>query len=213
MLSIIIFTYLPQVLQNWRNSCVFDSKTSNKAPNWVTLVVTKQPIMKNLYLWLVFDNCFRILKCSSNRITSASDPNPSNYKSWSRNPSNLSIWSSQVSLNNPQTSKNIPIRYTHEANTNTNINMMEFRSRTSLVTCTCGMETTTVEKNMILCANFDKKGWQGDASEVSKGLVKLGGVHLWNVGWIFLQTIQEQELTEFVPVYKVFWKTIIKQVN
>lgn len=83
-----------------------DMKTSNKAANWLTVIVTKLAMMKNRYLWLVTMSCFLILTCSSN-ITVESDSHPSKSL-W--NPSKRRIWSSQVNRNRTQTSKNTPVR-------------------------------------------------------------------------------------------------------
>jgi len=82
-----------------------DSKTSKREVNWLTVIVTKQLIIKNLYLWLVIHNCLLILTCSLN-IVFASDSHPSKSL-WS--PSNLRIWSSQVSLKITHANKNKPV--------------------------------------------------------------------------------------------------------
>lgn len=126
-----------------------EAKTSNRAPNWLTVIVTTHQTMKNLYLWLVTHSCLLILTCSLN-ITPASDPHPSKSL-WT--PSNLRIWSWQVSLKNTHTNKNTPVLYTQETNTNTN--RITFRGNTGLVLY--GVEILTAEKNVILCASSTKK--------------------------------------------------------
>lgn len=125
-----------------------EAKTNSKAPNWLTVIVTTHPIMKNLYLWLVSHNCLLILTCSLN-ITPASDPHPSNSLC---TPSNLSFWSSQVSLKSTHTNRNTPVLYSQDSNTNTNT--IEFSGNPGLM---CGAENLTAEKNMILWASSTNK--------------------------------------------------------
>lgn len=125
-----------------------EAKTSNRAPNWLTLIVTTQQIIKNLYLWLITHNCLLILTCSLN-INPASDPHPSKSL-WT--PSNLNICSWQVSLKITQTNKYTPVLYTQETNTNTNT--IEFRGNPALM---CGAEILTAERNMILWPSSTKK--------------------------------------------------------
>lgn len=125
-----------------------EAKTSNRAPNWLTVIVATHPTMKNLYLWLITHNCLLILTCSLN-ITTESDPHTSNSL-WT--PSNLSIWSWQVSLKITHTNRYTPVLYTQETNTNTNT--IEFRGNPGLMR---GAEILTAEKNMILCASSTKK--------------------------------------------------------
>lgn len=130
----------------------FEANTNNNAPNWLTVMITKHPMMKIRYLWLVAHNCFLILICSS-KITlgSGSDPLPLPSNIF-RNPSILSICSSHVTRNSTHTSKNTPVRYTHD--TKAAKNMIEFHGT---CTVTCGTDTDTIEKKRILWASSTAK--------------------------------------------------------